>query len=278
METFMNRYSNKSKMMFCSMALALTALAAGCGGGSGGGAAGGGAGEAFATTNNSTDAGAVNLGTAASFAILAKAAVSTTGTTAIVGHVGVSPAAETFLTGFSQARAAPNTYSTSSLVTGWLFAADMAPPTPTQMTTAIGDMEIAYTDAATRPAGVGANLNLGAGTLTNATLAPGTYTWGTDLNIPTNLTLSGNATDVWIFQINGNLTQASGTRVTLAGGALPKNIFWQLTGAATINTTAHFEGIILSQTAISMLNGATINGRLLAQTAVTLDANAVAQP
>lgn len=261
------------------MALVLTGLAAGCGGGSGGGVAGGGAGVPFATTNNSTSAGAVNLGTAASFAILAKAAVSTTGTTSIVGHVGVSPAAETFLTGFSQARAASNTYSTSSLVTGWLFAADMAPPTPTQMTTAIGDMEIAYTDAAGRPAGVGVtNLNRGAGTLTNDTLVPGTYTWGTSLNIPTDLTLSGSATDVWIFQITGNLTQANGTRITLAGGALPKNIFWQLSGAAAIGTTAHFEGIILSQTAISMNTGATINGRMLAQTAVTLDANAVTQP
>jgi hypothetical protein len=155
----------------------------------------------------------------------------------------------------------------------------MATPTPTQMTTAIGDMEIAYTDAAGRPAGVGVtNLNRGAGTLTNDTLVPGTYTWGSNLNIPTDLTLSGSATDVWIFQINGNLTQDSGTRVTLAGGALPKNIFWQLTGAATIGTTAHFEGIILSQTAISMNTGATINGRMLAQTAVTLDANAVRQP
>jgi hypothetical protein len=260
------------------MALALTGLAAGCGGG-GGGAAGGGAGEPFATTNNSTSPGAVNLGTAASFAILAKAAVSTTGTTSIVGHVGVSPAAETFLTGFSQARHSTNTFSTSSLVTGYLFAANMAPPTPTQMTTAIGDMEIAYTDAAGRPAGVGVNnLNRGAGTLTNDTLVPGTYTWGTSLNIPTDLTLSGSATDVWIFQIGGNLTQANGTRITLAGGALPKNIFWQLSGAATIGTTAHFEGILLSQTGIAMNTGATINGRMLAQTAVTLDANAVTQP
>lgn len=274
----MNRYSSKSKLMLCSMALALTALAAGCGGGSGG-AAGGGAGVPFAATNNSTAAGAVNLGTAASFVILAKSAVSTTGTTAIVGHVGVSPAAETFLTGFSQARDLSGTYATSSLVTGFLYSADMAVPTPTQMTTAIGDMEIAYTDAAGRPAGVGAtNLDRGTGTLTNDTLVAGTYTWTTGLNIPTNLTLSGTATDVWIFQIAGNLTQANGTRITLAGGALPKNIFWQLSGAAAIGTTAHFEGILMSQTGIALNTGATMNGRLMAQTAVTLDANAVTQP
>ncbi len=274
----MNKYSSKTRLMLCSMALAVTALAASCGGGSGGGAVGGGAGLPFATSNNSTAAGAVDLGTAASFVILAKTGVSTTGTTSVVGHVGVSPAAETFLTGFAQARSLDGTYATSSLVTGFLYSADMAAPTPTQMTTAISDMELAYTDAAGRPAGVGANLNLGSGTVANATLTPGTYTWGSNVSITTDLILSGSATDVWIFQIGGNLTQANGTRITLAGGALPKNIFWQLSGAAAIGTTAHFEGILMSQTGIALNTGATMNGRLMAQTAVTLDANAVTQP
>jgi hypothetical protein len=205
--------------------------------------------------------------------ILAKSAVSTTGTTSIVGHVGVSPAAETFLTGFSQARDATNTYSTSSLVTGHLYAADMAPPTPTQMTTAIGDMETAYTDAAGRAGGPDLGADIG-----GQTIVPGTYTFTTNVTINSDVTLSGSATDVWIFQLPGQLTQANGTRVTLAGGALPKNIFWQTAGVAAIGTTAHFEGIILSQTAITLNTGATMNGRLLAQTAVTLDANAVTQP
>jgi len=272
----MNQYSSKSKMMFCSMALVLTGIAAGCGGGGGGGGAvGGAAGVPFAAINNSTSPGAVNLGTAASFVILAKTGVSTTGTTSVVGHVGVSPAAETFLTGFSQARDATNTYSTSSLVTGHLYAADMAVPTPTQMTTAISDMETAYTDAAGRPGGPALGA---AGDIGGLVIAPGTYTFGTSLFINSNVTLSGSATDVWIFQITGDLTQANATRVTLAGGALPKNIFWQTAGVAAIGTTAHFEGILLSQTAITLNTGATMNGRLLAQTAVTLDANAVTQP
>jgi hypothetical protein len=232
----------------------------------------------FATTNNSTSPGAVDLGTAASFAILAKTAVSTTGTTSVVGHVGVSPAAETFLTGFSQARHSTNTFSTSSLVTGHLYAANMAPPTPTQMTTAISDMETAYA-AAAAAAGGGVPLGTtGAGDIGGLTIAPDTYTFGTDLLINSDVTLSGGANDVWIFQIAGDLTQASGARITLAGGALPKNIFWQTAGVAAINTTAHFEGILLSMTAITLNTGATVNGRLLAQSAVTLNANAVTQP
>jgi hypothetical protein len=261
--------------MLWSMALVLAGVAVGCGGGSSG-SAGGAAGVPFATTNNSTSPGAVNLGTAASFVILAKSAVSTTGTTSILGHVGVSPAAESFLTGFSQARDASNTFSTSSLVTGNLYAADMAPPTPTQMTTAVGDMETAYTAAAGRPAGT---MDIGAaGDIGGLDIAPGTYTFTTGVFINSNVTLTGGADEVWLFQIPGDLTQANGMRINLAGGALPKNIFWQTFGVASIGTTAHFEGIILAQTAITLNTGATINGRMLAQTAVTLDANAVTRP
>ena len=67
-------------------------------------------------------------------------------------------------------------------------------------------------------------------------------------------------------------------RHILAGGALAKNIFWQVAGSATLGTTAHFEGIILGKTLIAVNTGASVNGRLLAQTAVTLQMNAVTQP
>ena len=96
--------------------------------------------------------------------------------------------------------------------------------------------------------------------------------------ITTNLTLSGGPNDTWIFQIAGDLTMASGVRITLAGGALAKNIVWQTFGNADMGTTSHFEGILLSQTAIVLRTGASANARLLAQTAVTLDQNAVVQP
>ena len=86
--------------------------------------------------------------------------------------------------------------------------------------------------------------------------------------------------DVWIFEIAQDLTVANGAQVALAGGALPKNIFWQVAGGTgvAIGTGAHMEGVVLAAKAITLNTGATVNGRLLAQTAVTLDANTITQP
>ena len=66
--------------------------------------------------------------------------------------------------------------------------------------------------------------------------------------------------------------------VTLTGGAQAKNVYWQTAGGAVIGTQAHFEGTILSKTMIAMNTKASITGRLLAQTAVTLQMNTVTQP
>jgi len=71
---------------------------------------------------------------------------------------------------------------------------------------------------------------------------------------------------------------SSGARILLSGGALPKNVFWQVAGLVALGTTAHCEGVVLTQTAVTLATGASINGRLLAQTAVTLDANTVTRP
>lgn len=95
----------------------------------------------------------VNLGSAANFVVLAKSGISTTGTTSIVGNIGVSPAAATYITGFGLIMDSSDQFaksSPSSLVTGNVYAADYAAPTPTVMTTAISDMETAYTNAAGR--------------------------------------------------------------------------------------------------------------------------------
>ena len=219
---------------------------------------------------------AVVLGTAGNFAILAKTGISTTGTTHVTGDIGVSPAAASFITGFSLV-APPTTFTTSALVTGNVYAADYDPPTPTTMTTAVSDMQTAYTAAAGRAAGVGPNLNLGAGTVAGQTLAPGTYTWGSNVTITTDLTLSGSANDVWLFQITGTLDLATGKQILLVG-ALAKNIFWQVSDAVTFSPGSHFEGNILAMTNIAMQTGATLNGRALAQAAVTLDASTVVAP
>jgi len=218
----------------------------------------------------------VVLGTAGYFVILAKSGIDTVPNSVVTGDIGVSPIDSTAITGFSLILDASTTFSTSTQVTGMVFAADYTPPTPTNMTTAISDMETAYTDAAGRP--TPDFTELGAGDISGLTLVPGLYKWGTGVLISTDVTLSGGADDVWIFQIAGGITQASASSVILTGGALPKNIFWQVFGAVAIDTNAHFEGIILCQTEITLSTGASINGRLLSQTAVTLDQSTVTQP
>jgi len=218
----------------------------------------------------------VILGRAGDFVILAKSGIDTVPASAITGDIGVSPIDSTALTGFSLSLDATNAFATSGQVTGQVFAADYSVPTPSGLTTSISNMETAYTDAAGRP--TPDFTNLGAGEIGGLTLVPGLYKWGTGVSISTDVTLDGGPNDVWIFQISGDVTQASGTKMTLSGGASPHNIFWQTFGQLMIGTTAHFEGIALCQTAIVLGTGASVNGRLLAQTAVTLDQNAVTQP
>jgi hypothetical protein len=232
-------------------------------------------------TGTATDGGntsltlPVNLRTAGNYVMLAKSGISTVPLSAITGNIGVSPAAATLITGFSLIADSTNVFSTSPQIVGKAYAADYAVPTPSNLTTAIGDMQLAFTDAAGRAPTV---TELGAGNIGGKTLPPGVYKWGTGLLIPTNVILTGSATDVWIFQIAKNLTMSNATEVSLTGGAVAKNVFWQVAGLVDLGTTAHFEGVILTQTSINMQTGASITGRLMAQTAVTIASSTVVQP
>jgi len=217
----------------------------------------------------------VNLRTAGNFAILTKSGISNVPASSIVGDMGVSPIAASAITGFSLVLDGTNTFSTSTQVSGKVFAADYAAPTPANLTAAIGDMQTAYADAAGR---LNPDFNeLFAGDISNKTLTAGLYKWSTSVVANGNVVLSGGATSIWIFQISGDLSLAPGVRITLSGGAQAKNIFWQVAGGAgvSLGTTSHFEGTILAATAIHLLTGASLNGRELTQTAVTLDHNAI---
>ncbi|MFA5080804.1 MAG: ice-binding family protein [Candidatus Paceibacterota bacterium] len=218
----------------------------------------------------------VDLGAANNFVILTKTGISTTGNTSITGDIGTSPAAASYITGFSLTLPAASAYSTSALVTGKVYASDYANPTPANLTTAILNMQTAYTDAAgrTNPTAT----ELGAGNIGGMTLAPGLYKWSTNVTIPTDVTLAGSNNDIWIFQVAQNLSISSATKIILANGANPNNIFWIVAGQTTIGTTAVFNGNILDQTSIVLNTGATLNGRALAQTAVTLDSNSITIP
>lgn len=218
----------------------------------------------------------VDLGTAGNYVVLAKTGVSTTGTTSVDGHIGLSPAATTYLTGFSETMDPSGQFARAPLVTGKLYAADMAVPTPSDLTSAIGDMGTAFTDAAGRS--LPDFTEEGAGNIDGLILTPGLHKWGTGVLIPVGVTIAGGANDIWIFQIAQNLTVANNAMVTLSGGAQAKNIFWQVSGQVTLGTESDFKGIILCQTLIALKTGAVLHGRALAQTAVTIEANAINDP
>lgn len=213
---------------------------------------------------------APDLGVAGNFVILSKSGITNVFQSAITGDIGSSP-----ITGAA-------IHLTCAEVSGIIYSVDAAGPLPcavidaSRLTTAVSDMETAFTDAAGR-----SNpdfLNVGAGDIGGKTLTPGLYKWTSALVIPTDITIAGGPTDVWIFQVAGTLIMSSAVRITLSQGAQAKNIFWQVDGAVTLGTTSHFEGNILGQTGINMQTGASINGRMLAQTAVTLQMNTITRP
>lgn len=220
----------------------------------------------------------VNLGSAGDFTILTKAGISTTGITSVAGDIGVSPAAATSITGFGLIMDTNNQSSHAPAVTGKVYAADYAAPTPAKMTTAVKDMETAFTTAngLTTPAPI---VGLYAGNISGRVLAPGLYKWASGVLITNaGVTLAGGPNDTWVFQISQDLTVNSSAIVTLIGGAQAKNITWVVSGQATLGTNANFSGTILSKTLISLNTGAVVTGKLLAQTAVTLNASTVKKP
>jgi hypothetical protein len=107
---------------------------------------------------------------------------------------------------------------------------------------------------------------------------PGLYKWGTGVTIPLDVTIAGGANDVWIFQISNDLDLSSATHVLLSGGAQAKNIFWQVAGSVTVHPNAHFEGVILCKTGITLQTMASMHGRAFAQTLIAIDNNAITAP
>jgi len=212
----------------------------------------------------------INLGMASNYAILAKAGVTNVPNSSITGNVGVSPIASTAITGFSLK--ACNQFTTSSQVNGKVYAANYSSPTPANLTTAVLNMETAYTTAN----GIAPNYTeLYTGNLSGKTLMPGVYKWSTGILIVKDLTLKGNVNDVFIFQIAKGINLATNTKIILTGGLQAKNIYWVVAETVALGTGSHFEGCILAKTNITLGANASVNGRLLAQTACTLIKNTI---
>jgi len=219
---------------------------------------------------------AVNLRSAANFTIIAETGVTNVATSAITGNIGLSPTAATAITGSSLVMDPSGTFSTSTQVTGKIYAASYASPTPSMLTTAIGDMQTAYLDASGRT--LPDFVNLGSGEIGGLTLQPGLYQWTTGVTVSSAPTFSGGSTDTWILQVAGTLNMASGQTMLLAGGANPQNIVWAVASGVTLGTTSQFEGVLLGKTGITVETGGSMNGRALAQTLVALQQATLVPP
>ena len=234
----------------------------------------------------------INLGTTANFVVLAETWITNVPTSVITGNIGVSSATGAQI-GVKCAEITGNIYTVDALAAyagGPGGSADntcvMAGPgaNKTLVDNAVNDMVVtAYADATGRIPDETGRL---AGNIGGETFTAGVYKWNTDVNLTNNITLSGSATDVWIFQMTGDLNVDSkgsillGVKVLLTGGAKASNVFWQVGGGtgATLGTYSTFNGTILSAKQVILQTGAVLNGRALAQSQVTLDANTISIP
>jgi hypothetical protein len=213
-----------------------------------------------------------SLGTATSFSVLAETNITNVPTSSIGRDVGLSPASGAFI-GLTDAE-----------VGGTIYAVDgLAPPAanatnnPGLLTTAINDMMNVWSTGGSTGIDQPCTTNwsgTGPKDLTTVSpLGPGVYCADAFL-LTGNLTLSGSG--VWIFKSAATLTTSAGSSVT---GGNPCNVWFRLVSAGSIiGANSTLIGNILSGTSIAMQTGASLNGRALAQAAVTLDHNTITGP
>jgi hypothetical protein len=178
--------------------------------------------------SNSTGQGPspIDFGQAGGFAIIAGNSLSSMTSANITGNIAVDSTSAGNISGLSLALDASSKFSTSTSVTGKVYATNYVSPTPSYISAIVGDMQSAYNDTASRaPADF---TDLGGGVIGGQQFTPGLYRWNTAVGMATNAILTGCATDTWIFQVNGDMSIAAGAGTTLTGGALAKNIVWQV--------------------------------------------------
>jgi hypothetical protein len=206
-------------------------------------------------------ASAQSLGSAENFAILGASTVTNTGTSTIIGNVGVSPGSE--ITGFPP----------GIIINGGLHAADA---TATQ---AHADFAAAYT-AFAGLASPAAN-DLTGSNLGGLTLTPGVYHFDSSATSDGILTFDAqnNSSARFVIQIGTTLITSSSSSVALINGADARNVYFQVGSSVTLGSGSTFIGNLLAYASVTAVSGVNLTGRLLALTeAVTLDTNNASSP
>mgnify|MGYP002631073190 CR=1 FL=1 len=229
-----------------------------------------------------------DLHLAGEFVILAKAGITNAGITdveksKITGDIGVYPGMEASLTGFSLVMDTSDEFAgqfaTSAQQvddgTRRVYAANYASPTPSTLETAIGDMDLAYTAASSAPCATLPDCTTYDENNLHGDILPGLYKWGGAVTTSEDITLSGGENDTWIFHSAGAVNIAANTLVNL-GEAKAENIFWVIAGAMTVGENAHLEGTVIVKSAATFHKGASLNGRLFAET-ITLQKNIITE-
>jgi Ice-binding-like/Bacterial Ig-like domain len=198
--------------------------------------------SAFATSTPT-----VNLGQAAGYAVISGASVANLGNTTVRGDIG--------------APAQPSGFPPGVIVGNFqVGSADAA---------AYNDMLTAYAGVQARTGGTALPA------LAGATLSPGLYTAAAAVAVPAagivTLDGGGNPNAVFVIQVNGALSLAAGAQVNLTDGAQASNVFWAVNGAFSVAASAQFVGTALATTTGTIGANSLVNGRVLAQTAVTMN-------
>jgi Ice-binding-like len=200
---------------------------------------------------------APSLNSAKTYVVLGASAVTNTGGTAIKGDLGVSSPGIS-PTGFPPGK-----------ITGTIHSGDAS------SAAAQGKLTPAYNSLAANTC----NTSLTGQDLGGRTLTQGVYCFTSSAQLTGKLTLSGNASSVFIFKIASALNTASNSSVVMTGGSQARNVYWQVGSSATLGTGTAFKGNIVALTSISLGTGASLSGRAMARNgAVTMDNNAISMP
>ena len=213
---------------------------------------------------------AVDLGIADSFAIIAYTSITSAPTSNITGKVGLKPGTRSLI----------NLNPATEVVGGLdeIYAGDDIGDPSDYMNMAREDLIGAYRDIVSRPADAD-KVEAYGGNPSGKILPPGIYKWSNGAAINSDITLEGSATDIFIFQITGDLSIAPKVRIVLSGGARAKNIYWQVSGKVTLESTTVVQGTIMSQLTFEMKSLAQLNGRALVKNGkLLLSQNVITKP